>query len=138
MIRLDLLKGIWAISICVWGLIGVLMSFRVQWFIVKRYEKETNLLDTVIFREHVTFIRDIPRFLATAIYTSHLLICLWGWRFYGRKKVFRDIKSPELITRLFSKKELRLAKLNAIIGIIVIIHAIAFYFFQGIWPDVFG
>jgi hypothetical protein len=36
-------------------------------FIVKRYEQQTSLLDTVFFKEHATFTRYIPDFFSSAM-----------------------------------------------------------------------
>lgn len=114
------------------------ISIRIERFIVKRYEQETELLDTVFFREHATFTRYIPDFFSSAMYTSHLLMCLWGWRFYKNRKMYRDIDNPEIITHHFSKKEIRQAKWFAISGLMFAIHGVLYYVFRLIWPEVFN
>ncbi len=67
----------------------------------------------------------------------HLLMCVWWWKIFSKKKIFRDIKSPEQVTRHFTKKEIQLAKRPIVIGLIVGLHAIAFYIFKYIWPEHF-
>jgi hypothetical protein len=132
------LAGLWGLSLCSWGLFGLYISIRIERFIVKRYEEETNLLDTVFFREHATFTRYIPDFFSSAMYTSHLLMCVWGWWLYEKRKVFRDIKDPFFVIQHFSKKEIRQAKWFAISCLIVAIHGVAWYLFRSIWPEVFS
>jgi hypothetical protein len=51
--------------------------------------------------------------------------------------MYRDIDSPEIVTQHFSRKEIRQAKWFAISGILIIIHCIAYYTFNFIWPEVF-
>ena len=134
----DHLAGILAISGGFWIIFCIYVSIRIERFIVKRYETESNLLDTVFFKEHATFTRYIPDFFSSAMYTSHLLMCLWGWRFYKKRKMYRDIDRAETVTQYFSKKEIRQAKWFAISGIIIIIHFIAYYIFGYIWPEAFS
>ena len=62
MTPLEHLEGLWGISLCASGLFGLYISIRIERFIVKRYEEETDLLNTVFFREHATFTRSIPDF----------------------------------------------------------------------------
>lgn len=134
---IELLIDLFAISLCSWGLYGLYISIKIERFIVKRYEQETDLLDTVFFREHATFTRYIPDFFSSALYTSHLLMCLWGWGFYKNRKMYRDINNSETVTRHFSDKEIRLAKWFAISGLMFIIHGVAYFIFKSIWPEVF-
>ncbi len=136
MTAIEHLKGLWGISLCSWGLIGLYAIFRTK-FIVKRYEKETDLLKSVYFQEHYTFSRYLPPFLSSGVYAMHLLMCVWWWKIFSKKKIFRDIKSPEQVTRHFTKKEIQLAKRPIVIGLIVGLHAIAFYIFKYIWPEHF-
>ena len=105
---------IFAVSLCAWGLFGLYISIRIERFIVKRYEQETGLLNTVYFKEHITFIRYLPDFFSSVTYTTHLLMCVWGWRLYAKRKPFRDIKDPYTIIQNFSGKEIRLVKWFAI------------------------
>ncbi len=137
MTTLDHLAGVLSISACSWLLFYLYISFQIGRFIIKRYEQETDLLDSVAFKEHATFTRKIPNFISLALYTSHLLMCIWGWRFYSKRKAFRDIKDPSYVTRHFSKKEIRQAKWFAISGLIIIIHCVTYYIFGSIWPEVF-
>jgi exosortase/archaeosortase len=46
MIAPDLIAGIWGLSLCLWGLFNIYTIFRIERFIVKRYEQETDLLNT--------------------------------------------------------------------------------------------
>ena len=138
MTSLDYLKGFWGISLCSWGLFCVYISIRIERFIVKRYEQQTDLLDTIYFREHATFIQYIPNFFSSAMYTSHLLTFIWGWKYFRKKKPYRDIIKADDIVSNFSIKEIRQAKWFAISVLIIIIHGIAYYIFRSIWPDVFS
>ncbi|MCP3874126.1 MAG: hypothetical protein GY699_13320 [Desulfobacteraceae bacterium] len=145
MMPIDLLKGIWGISLCSWGLFGLYISIRIERFIVKRYEKETGLTQTLYFSELMPFARYLPNFFSSPLYIGHLLSFVWGWKFVKfikekRRKVkyYDDIDSPEDVTRYFSIKEIRRVKRFAIIGFIVITHAIAYYILKFIWPEAFG
>jgi hypothetical protein len=133
----DLLVDIFAFSGCFWGLYGLYVSIRIQRFIVKRYEQETGLLDTVFFREHAILTRYIPDFFSSAMYSSHLLMCLWGWWLYARKKMFRDSEGPFFDTQHFSQKEARLVKWFAISCLIAALHGVASLQFRSIWPQIF-
>ena len=137
MMPIDHLKGFWSLSGGFWLIFCLYVSLRIERFIVKRYEQETQLLDTVFFKEHATFTRYIPNFFSSAMYTAHLLMCLWGWGLYKNRKMYRDIESPEIVTRHFSTKEIRQAKWFAISGLIFFSHGIAYYIFKSIWPEVF-
>ncbi len=137
MIPIDHLKGILSISACAWLLFSIYISIRIERFIVKRYEKETDLLTTDFFREHVPFAKYIPNFFSSAIYTGHLSMCLWGWRYFRTKKVYKDIKDSSYVTHKFTKKEIRRVKWFAISCLIIITHGIAYYSFKSIWPEAF-
>jgi hypothetical protein len=65
-------------------------------------------------------------------------MCAWGWRLYGKRKIFRDVRSPAVVVRHFSEKELRRVKWFAINGIILVAHAIAYFIFRSIWPEAFS
>ena len=104
---LEYLYGILAVSGCCWVLYALYNSIRIQKFIIKRNEEETDLLNTVFFREHATFTRYLPPLMSSPMYTSHLSMCLWGWRIYKGRKMFRDLEDPTLVTRHFSSKEIR-------------------------------
>lgn len=138
MTPVEYLSGLWAFSLCFWGLYGVYTSIRMQMFIVKRYEKETDLLKTICFMEHFTFTRYLPNNLSGVIYGGHLLMCVWGWWFYGKRKIFRDIQDPSFVTQHFTKKEIRRVKRYAITGLIVVMHGIAYVIFRFIWPEAFA
>jgi hypothetical protein len=127
-----------AFSGCFWLLYGLYVSIRIERFIVKRYETETDILETVFFKEHATFTRYIPDFFSSAMYTSHLLMLLWGWRIYRSKKMYRDIEDPQTIIRHFSAKEIRLVKCFAISCVIISVHALIFYSVKWFFPAMFG
>ena len=117
-----------------WIIYGLYISFRIQRFIVKRYETETDLLDTIAFKEHATFTRYLPPFFSSAMYTGHLLIFLWGWRISHNKKAFRDIDNPTKVLRHFSEDELRRVKMFGISSIILVLHMIALYIIDYVLP----
>lgn len=137
-LNLELLFGLIALSAGFWMLYGLYAALRVQWFIVDRYERETDLMSSVFFREHATFTRALPYFFSSAIYVGHLLMCLWGGRLYGNKKAFRDVTDPSLIVGYFSHKEIQKVKKIAVSGLIVTIHMIAIYLFRFLWPESLG
>jgi hypothetical protein len=141
---IELIIDLFALSLCSWGLFCLYVIIRIERFIVKRYEKETNLGRTVFFSQHMPFAKHIPDFFSSSLYCAHLLSFVWGWKFIKfikekRPKVtyFSDIDSPESVTRHFSTKEIRRVKLVAIIGMILFLHVIAYYIFRSIWPEVF-
>ena len=136
--QFELLIDLFAFSGGFWLIFGLYISVCIERFIVKRYEEETDLLNSVFFREHATFTRHIPDFFSSAMYTSHLLMCVWGWRLYAKKKIFRDIKDPFSVIQHFSQKEIRRAKWFAISCLVVALHGVAFLIFRSIWPEVFG
>jgi hypothetical protein len=138
MTSLDYFIGFWGISLCFWGLFGLYISIRIERFIVKRYEQETDLLNTIYFKEHATFTRSMPNFFSSAIYTSHLLTFIWGWKYFRKKKPYRDIKKADDVIRNFSNQELRWAKWFVICCLIIAIHGAAYYTFQVLWPEVFN
>ncbi len=135
---------IFSVSFGIWMILGLYVAFRIERFIVKRYEKETGLGQTRYFKEQMPFARSIPDFFSSALYTAHLLLFVWGWKIVKfikekRRKVkyYDDIDSPEDVIQYFSRKEIRRVKTFAIIGFIVIAHGIAFFIFKSIWPEVF-
>jgi hypothetical protein len=138
MTPIDHLEGILSISACSWGMYSLYISFRIKRFIVKRYEKETDLLNTNFFRNHVPFARYLPFFFSTAIYAGHLMMCRWGWRYFQSKKVFKDIDDPERITCHFTQREVSQVKKHGISLLIVMMHVIAYYVLKLLWPDVFS
>lgn len=138
MTGIDHLKGIWGISLCAWGLFAFYTSFRIRRFIVKRYEQETDLLNTVFFKEHASFTRYLPNFFSSVTYATHLLMCVWGWWLYSKRKVFRDVQDPNFVIQHFSPKEIRRVKWFAINGAILVAHGMAYLIFLAIWPEVFS
>ena len=118
----ELFSNIIPMSACFWLLLALFVSIRIQLFIVKRYERETDLLDTICFKEHATFTRMIPGFFSSSIYIAHLLSVVWLWNICSKKKPFRDISSPQDITQFFSKKEIRRVKWFAYLSIILYVH----------------
>ena len=113
-------------------------SLRIRRFIIKRYEQETDLLNTVFFKEHATFTRYIPDFFSSPLYILHLTTFVWGWNYFRKRKAYRDIKNAEDVTMYFSPKEIRRVKWFAINGIILIAHGIAYLIFRSIWPEAFS
>ncbi len=137
MTLLDHFIGLFSLSVGFWGLFCLYCIFSVKKFIVKRYEHETNLTDTIFFNEHFTFAKYKPDFLKSGLYATHLTMCLWAWRFYGKKKIFRDIDNPEIVISHFSKKEIFRVKRVVVIAGIITFHCIAFYIIRYIWPEVY-
>lgn len=111
-------------SMFIWGLLCLYLIYRISKFIVKRYEQETELTDTLFFKEHMTFSNHLPNFFSSGIYVSHLLMCIWGWRIFGKRQLFRDVDNPNLVIRHFSGKEIVLVKGMVIVGAVVILHAV--------------
>ena len=138
MISIEHFSQLFAISLCLWLLYAFYNSIRIQRFIIKRYEDETDLLNTVFFREHATFTRYLPPLMSSPMYTSHLSMCLWGWNIYKGRKMFRDIEDPERVIQHFSPKEIRRVRWFAICGVILIFHGIGYFIFRSIWPEVFS
>lgn len=112
------------VSLCLWGLYCIYLIINISRFIVKRYEIETSLIETIFFREHATFSRHIPDLFSSGIYATHLMMCLWGWAIFENNKAFRDIKDPEAITRHFSTNEISQVKRTMITGVVIALHAV--------------
>ncbi len=132
------IEGIISISAGFWIVFFLYCIFSIRRFIVKRYEEETDLMDTVFFKEHFIFARFQPGFLSSGLYGTHLMMCAWGWWFYGKKKIFRDIKNPEEVTRLFTANEIRRVKRMMIVAAIATIHIISVFGISFIWPETFN
>ncbi|MGD9366430.1 MAG: hypothetical protein PVH87_12080 [Desulfobacteraceae bacterium] len=142
---IELMLDIFAISGGFWMIFGLYTGLSIQRFIVQRYEKETDLSQTIYFSQLIPFAKYLPNFFSSPLYIGHLLSFVWGWKFVKfikekRKKVkyYDDISSPEDVTRYFSRKEIRRVKRFAIIGFIVIIHVVAYFVFRSIWPEEFN
>ena len=135
---IELLIDLFAFSFGFWLIYGFYTIIGVQLFIVKRYEEETDLLNTVFFKEHVSFARYLPDYFSSIMYTGHLMMCLWGWWLYKNRKIFRDIDNPEIVTQHFSTKEIHKVKRLSISLIAVCIHAAIYFVGSFIWPEVFN
>ena len=123
------------LSGCFWLFFNLYIILRVSNFIVKRYEVETNLLETAMFRKHATFTRHLPDFYSSAFYSAHLMMCTWGWIFWKNRKVFKDIDDPKIITDSFSKKEILTVKIQGLSNAIFMIHLAAYYALQYYFPE---
>lgn len=134
----DQFVGFLCTSACLWLLFNIYQIIRIEHFIVKRYEKETDLLNTVFFTNHVPFVRYLPNFFSSAIYNGHLMMCLWGWRYFRTRKVFKDIKESTFVTQHFTKKEIRKVKRYGISLMFLILHGIAYCIFRFTWPKMFN
>jgi hypothetical protein len=140
----EYLVGILCTSGCFWGLFCLWRGLSIQRFIVKRYEVETNLSQTIYFTQLSPFVKYLPDFFSSPLYLGHLLLFVWGWRvvkFIKEKRkiiyYYDDIDKPEDVTRHFSEKEIRKAKRFVLSGFIIAIHGIAYCIFRSIWPEVF-
>lgn len=138
MISIIHLKALWGISLFIFGIAALYTSFLVRRFIVKRYEKETNLLNTVYFRKHATFTEQLPTLISSPMYVAHLISFLWGWPYFSKKKVFRDVSDSKDVIKHFSKKEIYLVKRFVILGLVVLFHCIVYSIAKYVWPEVFG
>lgn len=143
MTAIDHAIGLFGLSCGFWMIFGLITGLSIQRFIVKRYEKETDLSQTMYFSQFMPFAKYLPDFFSSPLYMGHLLSFVWGWKYVKfvkekRKKIkyYDDINSPEEVIRHFSKKEIRRVKWFAIIGFIVILHAIVYYALDSFWPDV--
>lgn len=134
----EFLIDLFALSGGFWLLFAFYTSFRIRSFIIKRYEQETDILNTVFFKEHASFTRYLPDLFSSVTYTTHLLMCVWGWRIYSKRKVFRDVQDPNFVIQHFSSKEIRRVKWFAINGAVLVAHGIAYFIFRSRWPEVFS
>jgi len=66
------------------------------------------------------------------------MMCIWGWRLFGKRKVFKDINDPNLVVQHFSRKEIRKVKWVLISGFMLFAHGVAYYIFRSIWPETFS
>jgi hypothetical protein len=137
MTLIDHLKGLFGLSFCFWVIYYLYSNYSISRFIVKRYKKETHLSETAFFRKHIPFILYFPDYISGGFFAMHLLMCVWGWGYFGGKKVFVDIESPELVTRYFSRKEIRMAKWVLVSGLIFFLHGILLVILQIFIPQYF-
>ncbi len=129
---------LFSLSGCFWILLYLFSNFQIKGFIVRRYKEETDLTRTVFFTDHVPFVLYFPDFFSAGFFGTHLMMCVWGWRFFGKRKVFRDIENPDFVIRHFSGKEIRRVKWVLISSFILFGHGIAYFVFRSIWPEVFS
>lgn len=147
MTKLEFFKGVFSLSACFWMLYTLYAMIRVRYFIINRYEQETNLSKTKYFTEMMPWAKHIPPFFRSSIYLSHLLKFRWYEkkdRFATKKKngkgeivYYDDIMSPEQVTSHFSKKEIRLVKRVVYVFLLVVIHVAGLYILKVIWPETF-
>lgn len=126
----EFLYDVFVVSFLFWIFYGIYSIFIIKKFIIRRYENETNLLDTIYFKEHFTIVKVLPDFFSAGIYAIHVISCAWGWRIYGDRKIFRDISTPERVLKNFSRKELWMIKRVFVIVFILLLHFITFSVLQ--------
>jgi hypothetical protein len=122
MVQTDIIKDIYLISICIWILVWIFAHISVMRFIVPRYEKETGLIGTLYLKKLFPFAKYLPSLWSSIFYYTHLLICLWFWRWIQHSEILSDIKKLEEVTDNFSKKEIWLVHLDLASMIILAIH----------------
>jgi hypothetical protein len=147
MTGIELFSYIFFFSACLLGLYGLYITIRVRFFIVKRYEEETNLSQTRYFREMMPWVQHFPPFLRSPIYLAHLLKFRWlgkGNRFDRKRKdskgdiiYYNDIESPKQVTSHFSEKEIKQVRRAAYTISFFILYIVAFNIFKLIWPETF-
>lgn len=108
-------------------IVFLFVSIRINFFIVRRYEKETDLLDSVYFREHANFTRLLPGIVSAPLYVAHLISFVWIWEYCRRKKPYRDISRKEEVLQHFSSKEINYAKWFVVAGLIWFVHLLLFW-----------
>ena len=133
----ELSANIITISACFSALIFLYFSIRINLFIGNRYEQETEILDTIYFREHANFTRLLPRMVSSPLYAAHLLSIIWMWDYCRKKKPYRDLEQREEILHLFSNKEIIYTKWFAISGLIIFIHVLIILAADLLSPDMF-
>ena len=135
---MDLMIDLFALRVRSWGICGLYTCFRIGRFIVKRYEQKTGLLNTVLFTNHVPFAKYLPNFFSSEIFTGHLMICLWGWRYFKNKRAFKDKKDSEEIKKHFAEKEIKKVSRYALVVLVFLTHIIIYYTFLLVWPGTFS
>lgn len=131
----DHLKGIWGISLCIWGILYLYAIITIKRFIIDRYENETGLLETDFLQNHTPFVRYFPDFFSAGFYGTHLAICLLGWRIFGSRKVFKDIADPNSVAQYFSEKENWRVAWEIFCEPILFFHVLSYYLFRYLYPD---
>jgi|GEM_PF-976085 len=142
---IEMYLDILALSACFWSLLVFFSILFISNFMVRRYERETNLSRTIYFSHYLPFIKHLPGFFRSGFYVVHLLNFVWFWRivkFIKEKRpnvgYFDDVRSPEEVTKHFTKREIRKAKFLALLLVVLLIHFIAFYISKLIWPEHFN
>jgi hypothetical protein len=69
---IDHAVGILGLSCGFWMIFGLITGLSVQRFIVKRYEKETDLSQTIYFSQFMPFAKYLPDFFSSPLYMGHL------------------------------------------------------------------
>jgi hypothetical protein len=135
------LLDIFALSFGFWMVYGVYSILKIKGFMVERYERKTQLHQTLYFRRYLPFTKYLPDFFSSGMYVAHLLWFVWFWKvvlFIKKKRpqvnYFDDIDSPEDVTKHFTDKEIGLAKRPAYAFAILFIHVIVFYILKQIFP----
>lgn len=128
---------LFSLSGCFWILLYLYANLQIKGFIVKRYKEETDLTRTLFFTAHVPFVLYLPDFFSAGFFGTHLMMCVWGWRFFGNRKVFRDIENPNIVIRHFSVKEIRRVKWVLMSGFILFVHGVAYFILRFIWTEMF-
>jgi hypothetical protein len=129
-----IIAEIWGASLCFWGHFSLYNSFRIRRFIIKRYEQETHLSQTKYFKEWMPWVKHMPPFFKSVMYSSHLWKFAWYWKKnkfetekkMGKIEIYDDIKGPEQVTRHFSEKEIRRVKRMALLYLCIALHAVAY------------
>lgn len=134
-----------AVSFLFWMIFGMYSIVKIKGFMVERYERQTNLHQTLYFRRYMPFVKYLPDFFSSGMYAAHLLWFVWFWKlvkFIKDKRpqigYFDDIASAEDVTKYFTDKEVRLTKRWAVIFALLLFHAVAFYVLKQIVPNEFS
>ncbi len=82
------------------------MIFEVKKFIVKRYELETNILDTIAFKEHAVFTRLYLPFFHLHYIPATLRCVYGGGNCIKIERYFEISMILQLLLAIFRKKKL--------------------------------
>lgn len=142
----ELFSELFALSFGFWMVYGLYITFRIKSFIVDRYEQETGLSRSKYFKELMPWTKYLPAISRSVFYSSHLWKFVWYWRkerFAREKKrgkinTYDDIRSPDEVTRHFTKKEIRSVNIYAVCCIVAIFHLIAYFAFKYFLPEAFS